>query len=92
MKRLFVQALSGTAKFYYKHDWIVGSGRVASSLCSILRRSPSVSLVVDSPMVAISSVRVNSDISKDVTSSAITKSAGCTPTAFMLGVGSCSVA
>ena len=41
-------------------------------------------LVVVSPITAISSARVNSDRSKDVTSGATTKSAGFTPTEFML--------
>ena len=60
------------------------SKSLESSLLSILRSSATLASVVVSPIRAISSTRVNSDISKDVTSGATTKSAGCTPTEFML--------
>jgi hypothetical protein len=56
------------------------SGRADSILLSLGIDS----LVVLSPITAISSARVNSDMSNDVTSGLITKSAGWTPTAFML--------
>lgn len=60
------------------------SKSLESNLLSILSSFATFVLVVVSPIRAISSARVNSDISKEVTSGAITKSAGCTPTAFML--------
>jgi hypothetical protein len=55
-----------------------------SSLLSILCSFGAIALVVASPISAISSARVNSDISNEVTSGATTKSAGPTPTEFML--------
>jgi hypothetical protein len=56
----------------------------ASSLSSILCSFATVASVAASPMRAISSALVNSAISKEVTSGAMTKSAGSIPTEFML--------
>ena len=60
------------------------SKSLGSSLLSMVRSFAMVELVVVSPISAISSARANSDISKDVTSGATTKSDGCTPAEFML--------
>lgn len=55
-----------------------------SSLDNIPFSSLTEASTAESPITAISSARVNSEMSNAVTSGAMTKSAGFTPTAFML--------
>src|SRR5206468_9309583 len=55
-----------------------------SSLFNIVRSFVMFAFVTASPITAISSARVNSEMSNEVTSGASTKSAGCTPTEFIL--------